>query len=241
MTGENGRFIRKKVNYSMVSNVILRDPTISLRAKGLYSLIQSYITMDNFTLFKSFLERNCIEGERAFDSAWKELKEKGYLKQYKSRSGKGFVYEYELLDVPEVEEKQEVKEEKEKEVKQPITKEGKLLENLKKQITYSGFSREDLEQVDEILLLMSEILLSNAKSIKINQEEVKINDVKSRFAKLNYEHIQYVLDLINDSSGEIKFKRSYLITILYNAPTTMALYYTNCVNRHLYGERKGII
>lgn len=238
MTGENGRFIRKKVNYSMVSNVILRDPTISLRAKGLYSLIQSYITMDNFTLFKSFLERNCIEGERAFDSAWKELKEKGYLKQYKSRSGKGFVYEYELLDVPEVEEKQEVKEEK-KGAKQPITKEGKIIENLKEQIEYSGFSAKERKQVDEILMLMCEVFLSSAKTIHINKEDVELDYVRSRFAKINYEHIQYVLDVISDSSGS-NLARQYLLTVLYNAPTTITMYYKTKVMKDMLGGRNAI-
>lgn len=100
MDERNGRF-RKRNNYSMVSNYILRDDDISLKAKGLYALIQSYITLDNFTLYKSFLMSRCCEGERAFDSAWKELKEAGYLKMYKIREGaKTFVYEYELLDDP---------------------------------------------------------------------------------------------------------------------------------------------
>ena len=96
-----GKFRAKKVNFSMISNSIIRDEKISLRAKGLYALIQSYITIEGFTLYKGFLQSRCIEGERAFDSAWAELKEAGYLKQYKMRDGaKGFYYEYDLLDAP---------------------------------------------------------------------------------------------------------------------------------------------
>ena len=98
MDGKSGRFRKKKVNFSMVSNTIIRDKDISLKAKGLYALIQSYITLDNFTLYKSFLMKQCCEGERAFDGAWKELKQTGYLKMYKIREGaKTFIYEYELL------------------------------------------------------------------------------------------------------------------------------------------------
>ena len=101
---ESGRFRKKKINFSMVSNTIIRNENISLKAKGLYALIQSYITIDDFVLYKSFLESKCNEGSRAFDGAWKELKEAGYLKQYKMRQGgKTFYYEYELLDEPEIE------------------------------------------------------------------------------------------------------------------------------------------
>lgn len=49
-----GKFRKKRVNFSMVSNEILRDNSISLKAKGLYSLIQSYVTLENFTLYKGF-------------------------------------------------------------------------------------------------------------------------------------------------------------------------------------------
>lgn len=47
-----GKFRKKKVNFSMISNEIIRDDTVSLKTKGLYALIQSYITMDDFTLYK---------------------------------------------------------------------------------------------------------------------------------------------------------------------------------------------
>lgn len=96
---ESGRFRRKKANFSMVSNEILRDKTISLKAKGLYSLIQSYVTLENFVLYKGFLMSHCVEGRKAFDAAWSELKETGYLIQYRMKDKENhFYYEYELLD-----------------------------------------------------------------------------------------------------------------------------------------------
>jgi hypothetical protein len=92
----------KKTNFTMVSNTIICDTNVSLKAKGLYSLIQHYITIPNFILYKSFLMRKCSEGERAFNSAWTELKEAGYLKQHKYRSvgSQQFMYEYDLLENP---------------------------------------------------------------------------------------------------------------------------------------------
>ena len=102
MENDNGgRFRKKKVSFSMIPNSLIRDKSISLKTKGLYSLIQSYITLDNFTLYKDFLVSNCKEGKAAFHAAWKELKETGYLKQYRMNSSNGFYYEYELLDEPD--------------------------------------------------------------------------------------------------------------------------------------------
>lgn len=98
---QSGRFRVKKHNFTTVSNNILKDSSITLKAKGLYAMIEYYLSIPNFTLYKQTLMNSCGEGERAFNSAWKELKESGYLKQYKIQSTKGFYYEYELLDDPD--------------------------------------------------------------------------------------------------------------------------------------------
>ena len=98
----DGKF-RKKVSFAAVSNVALRDKNLSLKAKGLYALIQSYITLENFTLYKSYLKSLSTDGLRSFNTAWEELKEFGYLKQLRIRDENGFRYEYELLDEPDTE------------------------------------------------------------------------------------------------------------------------------------------
>ena len=102
---ETGRFRKKKIYFTQVSNHALRNEEMSLKAKGLYALIQSYITLEDFTLYKTTLRKQCVEGESAFESAWKELKKNGYLIQYKIQDEKGkFFYEYELLDEPQIQE-----------------------------------------------------------------------------------------------------------------------------------------
>lgn len=108
MTKQNlGSFRTKRIPFTQVPNTLIRDKNISLKAKGLYMLIQSYITIPDFVLYKSYLMKRCAEGEKAFDSAWKELKKAGYLKQYKYRNKEdtGFTYEYDLLDIPEIDDK----------------------------------------------------------------------------------------------------------------------------------------
>lgn len=101
-------FKQKKCNF-LIPNIpiqVLRDNNLSRKAKGLYVEIYSYITIPNFKLNKSYLMKQGIEGETAFNSMWNELKEKGYLKQYiirSANSGNGFIYEYDLLDKPDLE------------------------------------------------------------------------------------------------------------------------------------------
>lgn len=99
-SNSGGKFRKKKSNFSMISNEIIRDDTVSLKAKGLYALIQSYITLEDFSLYKGFLLSKCKEGKKAFDAAWKELKDAGYLIQYQmqDQETKQFYWEYDLVD-----------------------------------------------------------------------------------------------------------------------------------------------
>ena len=96
-----GQIKRKEVPFSQISNSALRDENLSLKAKGLYALIQSYITIPNFILYKTTLMKQCKESKNTFDTAWKELKDNGYLIQYKKSNvkTKTFYYDYELLDI----------------------------------------------------------------------------------------------------------------------------------------------
>ena len=96
-------FFRNKTAFVPIPQVIAKDKELSLKAKGLYLLIQSYITIPNFKLYKSYLMSMCVEGQCSFDSAWNELKNKGYLKIFKIAKAdtKGFYYEYDLLDTAE--------------------------------------------------------------------------------------------------------------------------------------------
>ncbi len=58
---------------------------------------------------------------------------------------------------------------------------------------------------------------------------------KSMLMRLRHEHIEYVRDAMRNSSSDVRNIRNYLLTVLYNAPTTMEVYYTAAVNRDMYG------
>ena len=101
----SGAFRPKRINFAQVSNIPLWQKELSWGAKGLYSTIQSLITIPNYILYKTSLMTMGPSGKKAFDRIWKELKEKGYLIQYRLQDPKtkAFYYEYELLDEPNVE------------------------------------------------------------------------------------------------------------------------------------------
>lgn len=80
----------------------MHTEVLSIKAKGLYSIIQSFISIPGFTLYKNHLMKVAGMGKSSFDKAWKELKCNGYLKQYRIRDINGYVYEYELLDKADV-------------------------------------------------------------------------------------------------------------------------------------------
>ena len=96
---DNGAF-RKKNGFTIAGNTLVRDSRLSMKAIGLYMKIMSYITLDDFLLTKSFVKSKCLEKEKAFDSAWNELKMNGYLKVYFRPTSKGWQAEYDLLDEP---------------------------------------------------------------------------------------------------------------------------------------------
>ena len=94
-------FFRSKKGFTVVQNEITKDANISLKAKGLYLVIQAYISMPDRKWTKEDFMRLAKEGKKAFDSAWKELKESGYLKVHIMSDNGRWRTEYELLDEPE--------------------------------------------------------------------------------------------------------------------------------------------
>jgi hypothetical protein len=59
--------------------------------------------------------------------------------------------------------------------------------------------------------------------------------VKSRFLKLDSEHIKFVLDCMRENTTKVRNIKQYLLAALYNAPITIGNYYTALVNHDLYG------
>ena len=95
-------FFRSKKGFTVVQNEITKDANISLKAKGLYLVIQAYISMPDRKWTKEDFRNLTKEGKKAFDSAWKELKDFGYLKVHFMPDNGVWRAEYELLDEPDL-------------------------------------------------------------------------------------------------------------------------------------------
>ena len=110
------------------------------------------------------------------------------------------------------------------------------LEFIRENIEYDCFEEKEQEQVDELVEIMLDVVCSTKETIRVNKEDVPHEVVKSRFLKLTYEHIDYVLLALKRNTSDVKNIRAFLITTLYNAPTTIDSYYTALVNHDMYGS-----
>ena len=54
--------------------------------------------------------------------------------------------------------------------------------------------------------------------------------VRSRLKKLNADHIRFVLGCLAENTSPVRNMKQYLLAALFNAPTTMNLYYQNKTN-----------
>ena len=89
----------------------------------------------------------------------------------------------------------------------------------------------DSEMLDNILELIVETVCTKRPLIRIGAEERPAEIVRSRFMKLNIEHIRYVMDCFKENTTKIRNIRQYMLTTIYNAPTTIDTYYDALV-RH---------
>ena len=100
-------------------------------------------------------------------------------------------------------------------------------------IDYQYHAKED---VDELVELIIEVMMMPEDSmIRIAGVEKPVALVKSRFMKLNYSHIEYVLFCLNRNTTKVGNIKAYVLTALYNAPATINSYYQAEVNHDMYG------
>ena len=91
------------------------------------------------------------------------------------------------------------------------------------------------ERMDELVDLMLDTICSRRGYITVAGDDFPKEVVKSRLLKLNSGHIEYAFDCIDKNTTKVRNVRKYLLTTLYNAPTTMDTFYRAEVNHDLYG------
>ena len=87
----------------------------------------------------------------------------------------------------------------------------------------------DSDRLDEIVDLMLETVCTARKRVRIAGDDYPAELVKSKFMKLNGEHIRFVLDCMRENTTKIRNIKQYLKAALFNAPSTIGNYYTSLV------------
>ena len=280
--------IERTRDYTVMSNHHLRNANLSLKAKGLLSMILSLPEEWNYTT--RGLASICKEGVDAIGSALKELETAGYIVRRQLRGTNGritdteyVIYEQPQPDMsqpdtasPDTENPDMVKPDTEKPAElnieksntqksitdglsstdsipfretaaaRPPERKGRdamsvteienyrelILENIEYDYLCREFAtyREDL---DEIVELMVETVCARRKTTRIAGSDFPHEVVRSRFLKLDSEHIRFVMDSLQKNTTEVRNMKQYLLTVLFNAFTTISNYYTSQVNHDM--------
>ena len=283
--------IERTRDYTVMSNHHLRNGKLSLKAKGLLSMMLSLPEDWNYTT--RGLAAISKEGVDAIGGALRELEAAGYIVRHQLRDKQGRISDTEYviyeqpqpknpdtpqpdtaspdtgnpdMEKPDTEKPAELNIEKSNTQKsithgsstdsipfrepaaaQLPERKGRdsmsltemesyrdlILENIEYDHLYREFTtyREDL---DEIVELMVETVCAKRKTTRIAGSDFPHEVVRSRFLKLDSEHIRFVMDSLQKNTTEVRNMKQYLLTVLFNAPTTISNHYTAQVNHDMY-------
>lgn len=269
--------VQKTQNYTIMSNHHLRNKALSLKSKGLLSLMLSLPEDWDYTT--RGLASICKEGVDSVCATVRELEAAGYIirRRVRDKNGQMRGMEYTVLEepqppqpepgqaAPDCAQPKQAKPKREKPVqdnpaqlntkrqKKEITKNvSNPIRTADEREQYRALIRENIEydilsannpgdtmRLDELVELMLDTVCSKRSSIRVAGDEFPAEVVKSRFLKLEAQHIQYVLDSLKDNPPHIRNIKKYLLAALYNAPLTMENYYAAQINHDLYGRNRG--
>ena len=89
---------------------------------------------------------------------------------------------------------------------------------------------DDEDTIYQIVDLLVDTCSTKRKMLRIAGDDKPTEVVRSRLKKLNADHIRFVLDSLAENTAPVRNMKQYLLAMLYNAPTTMNLYYQNKTN-----------
>ena len=238
--------IERTKDYTVMSNHHLRNHELSLKAKGLLSMMLSLPDDWNYTT--RGLAKICKEGVDAIGSALRELETAGYIVRNQLRDQQGRISdtEYVIYEKPQPRQPETPRPDtavpdtaspdtENPYLDKPDTEKPAEL-NIEKNIEYDYLCREFStyrEDLDEIVELMVETVCAKRKTTRIAGSDFPHEVVRSRFLKLDSEHIRFVMDGMQKNTTEVRNMKQYLLAVLFNAPTTISNHYTVQVNHDM--------
>ena len=283
--------IERTRDYTVMSNHHLRDKALSLKSKGLLSMMLSLPEDWNYTT--RGLAKICKEGVDAIGGALRELEAAGYIVRHQMRDRQGRISDTEYviyeqpqpkapdtpqpdtaspdtenpyLDSPDTEKPAELNIEKsktqksntqgsstdsipfrEKAAARPPERKGRDAMSVEEMQSYRDLVLENIEydhlcrefatyreDLDEIVELIVETVCARRKTTRIAGADFPHEVVRSRFLKLDSSHIEFVMECLHNNTTEVRNMKQYLLTVLFNAPTTMNNHYTAQVNHDMH-------
>lgn len=105
---------------------------------------------------------------------------------------------------------------------------------VKEQISYEILKHDNPYnmQIDELVGILVDVKTCSAKTIRVNREDKPSEIVKAQFQKISMEHIQFVLNCMEENTTKVTNMRAMLITALYNSVNTISSYYSSLYNYH---------
>ena len=283
--------IERTRDYTVMSNHHLRDKALSLKSKGLLSMMLSLPEDWNYTT--RGLAKICKEGVDAIGGALRELEAAGYIVRHQLRDRQGRISDTEYviyeqpqpkapdtpqpdtaspdtenpyLADPDTEKPAELNIEKSRTQKsntqgsstdsipfrgtaaaRPPERKGRDAMSMEEMQDYRELILENIEydhlcrefetyreDLDEIVELIVETVCARRKTTRIAGADFPHEVVRSRFLKLDSSHIEFVMESLHNNTTEVRNIKQYLLTVLFNAPTTMNNHYTAQVNHDMY-------
>nr|WP_302685542.1 DUF6017 domain-containing protein [uncultured Ruminococcus sp.] len=215
--------VERNTGYTVMSNHHLRNKELSLKAKGLLSQMLSLPEDWDYTLAGlSYINRESIDAIRT--AVW-ELEKAGYItrRQGRDEKGKMTAIEYTIYEQPQPPERKGTERNDAYRVYEEIIK-----DNIEYNILLQDM-KFDHDRLNEIVDIILETVCTSRKKIRIAGDDYPAELVKSKFMKLDSEHIRFVLDCMQENTTKIRNIKQYLKAVLFNAPSTIDSYYTSLV------------
>lgn len=114
------------------------------------------------------------------------------------------------------------------------TEREKIREQIAYEIMVERYSREQLNELVEIML---EVSMNRSPTIRIGRDsEYATAYVQDRFSRITSMHIERVCDGIRDNHTQVRNTKAYLLAALFNAVSTLDSYYTMQANSDFGGS-----
>ena len=112
-------------------------------------------------------------------------------------------------------------------------------EIIKENISYDILLQDnslEADRINEIVDLILETVCTKRSTIRVAGDDYPAEFVKSKFMKLDSEHIRFVLDCMRENTTKIRNIKQYLKAALFNAPSTIGNYYTSLVSHDMASD-----